>query len=173
METKPFNAKMGLSMEADRTYRVYSRGHEFYLIRIGGQEMGQTVGMAVAHQFGLIGALIYGLLKKKDEPKKDDMIQTLDAQDPAMHLDKHKHNFKFSPAEVKESSLEPPAFFAGHGPEVGRWLVELRDGKKMTFHFEATEYMRTAAAALPQVLGPLLTVNVEWSEENGKFVKRR
>ena len=94
----------------------------------------------------------------------------MDQRHPEQHLSAHKHNFRLRSTEVIESSIEPPARFAQHGTQVGRWLLRWAGGK-MTLQFEQLQDMHTAVAHLPALLEARLRVNVEWNEEKQRYQK--
>lgn len=170
MATSPFNARMNLSRSEDRFYRVYVRT-DLYFIRTGGQWAELLLGSGRQH-FGLAGILIDLFVGKRMRAKQAALIEALDRTDPATHLADHKANFKLSVLEIKDGSLDPSAFFGGHGPHAGRWTLNLMDGRTLSFQFSDAEQMRVAVATLPAVLGSRLAVNVEWDEAKQKFLKR-
>lgn len=170
MATEAFNVRFISATSLDRLYRVYFRDSEFYFIRIGGQGGLQE---ALVHVLGPIGGFIGAFLRKRAEKAMLSLIDTVDQSHPVLHMRKHQHNFKLSPATVRASRIIPPSVLPFHGTQVGRWTMTLRDGRKMTFHFENSEDMKLAVASLPSALGQVLTVDVEWNEKTNTFAKRR
>lgn len=170
MDTQPFNVRFLSLTSLDRLYRVYLRDGEFYFIRIGGQG---GVHQALPQLLGPLGGLISAYLKKRAERNAVSLTHTVDHSHPLLHMRKHQHNFKLNPATVRVSSIRPPSALSLHGTQVGRWTLTLRNGKKMTFQFENNEDMHVAVAWLPNSIGQVLTVDVEWSEKKNAYVKRR
>ena len=170
MENKvTFNAKLVLAASADRVYRVTQMGNDLYFIRIGGQG---GVQEGITRQFGLLGFIIGALLKKRSDKKKESLIQNIDQTHPEQLLAEHKHNFKLNREEIQGGAIEPPSFFAAHGPQVGRWNFHLMDGKKMNFQFDQIADMKTALDVLPILCSGGLSVNVEWNEGKQRFEKK-
>jgi hypothetical protein len=161
-----FEARQINALTADQHYRVYAEEGQLYLIRIGGQ---QFHPMLAAH-FGLLGVLIAAMFSRGN--KSQDEIGKLDAQRPSDLLANHKLNFSFMISDVLEATLNPSSAMAQHGPHVGRWTLELKDGKKRTFQFEKTEDMQKAERILTGALGPMLHVNVIWDAEKERYRKR-
>jgi hypothetical protein len=169
MDTQPFNARFISVTSWDRLYRVYFRDSEFYFIRIGGQG---GVHEALLHLLGPIGGFVSTFLKKRAEENKANLTDRVDQSHPILHLRKHQHNFKLNPATIRASRIKPASILAFHGTQVGRWILTLRDGKKMNFQFENSENMEVAVSSLPKVIGQALIVDVEWNEKTNKFTKR-
>ncbi len=170
MGTDPvFNARFISNSSFDRLYRVYVVGDQLYFIRIGGQG---GLQQGVTQQLGLFGLLIEPMLKKRAEKKEKEQIEAIDQTSPEQLLARHKDNFRLSAVELKEGTLDPPSFFATHGLHVGRWQLNLRDGKKMTFQFEKIEDMRIALEVLPKIFSSGFHVNARWNESRKKYEKR-
>jgi hypothetical protein len=167
--TKVFNAKYISGWLPDRQYRIYVIGNEMFFIRIGGQD----VQAALTHQFGLLGGLIGTLLQKRSEKKKAALIQNIDQMNPEQLLAEHKHNFKVNSIEFESATVEPRSFFASHGPHVGLWKFNLKDGRKMKLQFDNNEDLQSALNILPQLLSNSVRGNVEWNENKKRFQKRK
>jgi len=159
-----FNARYLATISSDRLYRVCCANGTFYMIRIGGQADMDVL----CSQFGAIGALFAGLLRRGARTPED--IATMDEKPPESLLDNHKHNFKFTAHEVMQASIDPASAIQSHGAHVGRMSLVLADGKKWKFQFEEVRHMRCAVTNLPAVLGPLLAVNVQWDESKKAYV---
>lgn len=168
---KTFNAKLISTFSSDRIYRIYSKGNDLIFIQIA-SGLGATPETVTAH-FGLIGALVGILLKKRAKRKSEAVIQRIDQQDPEHLLAEHEHNFKLYTAEIADSSIDAPSFFASRGPQAGRWRFTLRDGRKMRFLFQGKDDMKVAVGLLPQLLNATLRVNVEWNEKKKRYRKKK
>lgn len=130
-----------------------------------------TTADALTIHFGLIGLLIRRSMEKKAKQKAAALFQSAEYQDPEALIGQNKNNFKIYIPEIRDSSIEPPALFALHGEQAGRWSFSMRDGKKIRFEFENTEDMKSAMTVLPQRLDGTLKVNVEWNEAKKRFQK--
>ena len=100
-------------------------------------------------------------------------MQRFDQTDPEQLLSEHKHNFKLHTSEIKEGALNPPALFAMHGRQAGRWQLLLRDGRRMNFQFETNDDLKAAMELLSRFLNSTLKVNIEWNEKKKKFQKQK
>jgi len=180
-----FNVRYNSTFSLDRVYRVYLRDGNFYFVRIGGQYWGIQEAIAAGiHPLGLVGALIATLVvtlfvallgsswQERARKKKETLFQTLDNVHPEQLLDRHKHNFKLQPADFQASRIEPPARFYTHGPHVGRWKSLLRNGRKLNLELFTNEDMYIALHLLPDVIGPVLTINAQWDGKKGKYTKK-
>ncbi len=167
--TPVFNARSISNSSFDKMYRIYAAGDQLFFIRIGGQG-GLRPGLT--HQLGILGLLIEPMIKKRAEKKEKELIETIDQTDPEQLLARHKDNFRLRTVDLQEGTLDPPSFFATHGLHVGRWQMNLRDGKKMTFQFENAEDMRIAMDVLPKLFSSTFHVNARWNETKKKYEKR-
>jgi hypothetical protein len=171
METSAtFNAKL-VSSSFARIYRIYLKRDDLYFILVEGGLSANADALAV--HFGLLGALIGTMVKRRAREKAEATRQRLDQENPEQLLAEHKHNFKLYIPEIREARIEPPALFAVHGKQAGRWDLFLRDGKKMKFEFETTDDMKAALNVLPERLNTALLVNVEWNEQKQRFQKKK
>lgn len=164
-----FNARFISNTSFDKLYRIYVVGDQLFFVRIGGQG---GLQQRTTSQLGLLGLLIEPLIKKRAEKKEKELLETIDRTDPEELLARHKDNFRLASAALQEGTLDPPSFFATHGLHVGRWQLNLRDGKKMDFQLENAEDMRIALDVLPRLLSSAFHVNVRWSEKRKRYEKR-
>lgn len=164
-----FNAKLIAS--SYRTYRVYQRRADLFFIVIAGG-LSANPDMLTVH-FGLLGALIGHIVKKRAKKKNEATIQRIDQLDPEQLLSEHKHNFKLHTSEIREARIDPRPWLLMSGNQAGRWKLFLRDGKKMNFEFETNEDMSAALNLLPQFMNSSLIVNVEWDQTKKHFRKKK
>jgi len=162
-----FNARAIFAWTADRLYRVYVRDDALYFIRTGGQGMATAVGAG----FGMVGALVGQAIEKRSAAKRSARLAAEEREGLQTMLAGHKHNFRVSPGDIGESSIEPQPAFGGHGAAVGRWLLTLGD-KKWTLEFPKVADMEVALAHLPRWFGDRLRVNVQWDERKKRYGKR-
>ena len=161
-----FNAR--LVARRDSVYRVYARESDLFFIQLAG--LSATADALTIH-FGLIGYLIRESMKRRAKKKTEEFLQRAGNQAPEDLLRENKNNFKVYIPEIRDSTIEPPSFFALHGKQAGRWNFSLRDGKKMRFEFEKSDELKAALDALPRLLNATLRVNVEWNEIKKRFQK--
>ena len=162
-----FNARL-VSTRSDSVYRIYARGNDLYFIQLAGLS---TTAQALTVHFGLIGMLIGESLKRRAKKKTEEFLQRAGQVDPEELLCENKNNFKAYIPEIRAAAIEPPALFAMHGKQAGRWNFSLRDGKKMRFEFENSDELKAALDVLPRLLNATLRVNVEWDEMKKRFQK--
>jgi hypothetical protein len=162
-----FNAKL-VSTRSDSVYRVYARGNDLYFIQLAGLS---ATAQALTIHFGLIGYLIRESMKRRAKKKTEEFLQRTGQVDPEELLRENKNNFKVYVPEIRDSTIESPAWFALHGKQAGRWNFALRDGKKMRFEFENSDELKAALEVLPRLLNATLRVNVEWDETKKRFQK--
>lgn len=176
-----FNVRYNATLKLDRVYRVYLTHTDLYFVRIGGQFWGAHESLpAAGHGVGFIGALIAALLAtllsvllgKRARKKHKELFQTIDRIPPEQLLDRHKHNFKLTPADFKDSLIEPPSLFAPHGLHAGRWKSVLRDGRKLNLELLTDDDMCVALSLLPYMIGPALKVNAKWNWRKQKYTKQ-
>lgn len=164
-----FNARLISNVSFDTLYRVYAVGADLYFIRIGGQG-GLWEGLT--RPLGLFGLLLESSIKKRAERKEKSLIEAVDGASPEQLLSRHEDNFRLGPVELSEGSVDPPSFFATHGPHVGRCQLNLRDGRKLNFQFEHTGDMRVAMDVLSGLISTRLHVNVRWNANKQRYEKR-
>ena len=162
-----FNARL-VSTRSDSVCRIYVRGNDLFFIQLAGLS---TTAQALTVHFGLIGMLIGESLKRRAKKKTEEFLQRAGQVDPEELLRENKNNFKVYIPEIREAAIEPPALFAMHGKQAGRWNFSLRDGKKMRFEFENSDELKAALDVLPRLLNATLRVNVEWDEIKKRFQK--
>lgn len=140
-----FNARL-VSTCSDSMYRIYARGNDLYFIQLAGLS---TTAQALTVHFGVIGMLIRESMKRRTKKKAEATLQRVRQVDPEELLRESKNNFKVYIPKIREAAIEPPALFAMHGKQAGRWNLSLRDGKKMRFEFENGDELKAALDMLP------------------------
>jgi hypothetical protein len=165
-----FNAKL-IGGASDRVYRIYLKNDDLFFILFA-SGLGANPEALTVH-FGLLGALIGAGLKKRAKKKNAATMQRFDQTDPEQLLSEHKRNFKLHASEIKEGAINPPALFAMHGRQAGRWQLLLRDGRKMNFQSETNEDLKAALDLLSTFLNSTLSVNVEWNEKKKRWQKQK
>jgi hypothetical protein len=161
-----FTAKL-----ASRVYRVYLRRDDLFFIFLGDGLSANPETLTI--HFGLLGALIGSMMKKRAKKKNAIAVQRMDQTDPEQLLTEHKHNFKLHTSEIREGSMEPRPWLTLEGHQVGHWKLLLRDDRKMKFQFENNDDMAAALDALSRLLNGSLKVNVEWDAKKKRFNKKK
>jgi hypothetical protein len=66
----------------------------------------------------------------------------------------HPHNFKLLPADIKRARFLPQKkWFPSHGRNVGRLVIEKRDGKSQEYWFQEPEDLNKAVQQLSALIG--------------------
>ena len=171
VKTAPsFTAKLA-SARATRVYRVYLRRADLFFIVLADGLSANPETLTV--HFGLLGALIGAMMKKRAKKKNAAATQRMDQTDPEQLLTEHKHSFRLHTSEIREGSIEPRPWITLEGHQAGHWKLLLRDDRKMKFQFENNDDMAAALDALSKFLGGSLKVNVEWDEKKKRFKKKK
>ena len=165
-----FTAKLATA-RATRVYRVYLRRADLFFIVLA-EGLSANPETLTVH-FGLLGALIGAMMKKRAKKKHAAATQRMDQTDPEQLLTEHKHSFKLHTSEIREGSIEPRPWLTLDGHQVGHWKLWLRDDRKMKFQFENHEQMAAGLEALSKFLSGSLKVNVEWHEKKKRFKKKK
>jgi hypothetical protein len=163
-----FNARAVFTWKGDRQYRVYVQEEQLIFIRTSGQQMGQLV----AHQFGLIGALVWALTKKRREKKLAAAMQAMDATHPLQLVTQHKHSFQSHRSQLTEQTLEAPSWFKGRGPYAARWRFVVGGKDRMQLELPTKEDVDNMLRLLSPIVGTSLRVDIEWNAKKKKFVRR-
>src|SRR5689334_23710097 len=95
-----FTAKLNAAT-GSRVYRIYLRRDDLYFIVLA-EGLSANPQTLTVH-FGLIGALIGVMMKKRAKKKNAAATQRMDQTDPEQLLTEHKRNFKLHTSEVRES----------------------------------------------------------------------
>ncbi len=164
-----FNARAVFTWKSDRYYRIYLRGQELFFIRTSGQLTGELI----ARQFGLLGMLVWSLIKKGRQKKWAAMMEMLDRTPLDELVLMHKHSFKAHPMQLAEQVVEPAGWFKGHGNYVARWRFTMPGAtERVTLQLPTNEDVETALRLLPPVTGGMLRVDVEWNASTKKYQRR-
>src|SRR5258708_15258315 len=147
-----FNARAVFTWKTDRQYRVYVQGQQLYFVRTGGQAMGQVM----SRHFGLIGALIWALMRKRQEKKAAEAIRVLDTMHPSQLVSQHKHSFEAHQSELSEQSVEAPSWFQGRGPYAARWRFVVRGTDRMLLELPTTDDVDSPLLLLSPTIGASL-----------------
>jgi hypothetical protein len=153
-----FTARAVFMVEQDRYYRVESRNGCLYFLRVGGQFDLDRAGPAPANA-GLLGVLLMAGASTalSHQHQKAQLIARDPAKDPEELLTIHPHNFKLLPADIKRARFLPQKkWFPSHGRNVGRLVIEKRDGTSQEYWFQESEDLNKAVQHLSALLGDRL-----------------
>ena len=153
-----FTARAAFRVEPDRYYRVESRNGCLYFLRVGGQFDLDRAGSAPANA-GLLGVVLMAgtsaaLGHKHQEAQ---LIARDPRKSPEEPLTIHPHNFKLIPADIKRARFLPQKkWFPSHGRNVGRLVIETREGKSQEYWFQESEDLNKAVQSLSALAGDRL-----------------
>jgi hypothetical protein len=166
-----FEGVVPFHWKPNRMYRVYVLPKELNFIYVGS---GGETSAAVASQFGLVGALIAAAANPAQ--KIQHRQQQLDSTALEQLIVDHKHNFRAPAAELMDVSIDPRstwlAVMFSQPKHVGVLRFTHAAQGKLRLCFNSVEDMSVAVECLPVALGHQVAVNVEWDEQEGKFVKK-
>jgi len=151
-----FNARAVFTWKSDRQYRVYVHGEQLIFIRSGGPQMGQHV----ANQLGLIGALIWMLIRKRQERKAAAAQQALDSAHPLQLVTQHKHSFQSHPTQLTDQSLEAPSFWQGRGPCAARWKFVVGGTDRMQLELLTKDDVDAFLRLVAPIMGGALRIKI-------------
>jgi hypothetical protein len=161
-----FNGRLISALSPDRLYRVIFEQDDVFFIQVAGQSFGQ----AIAAQFGALGMLIYAPIQRRAKAKLEARMKDLDTQPARTLLAAGKNNFSAAVADFESSTLQAAPVLGGHGPHLGRWVVQIRGRKQMTVQLETQEDMLRALATLPRSIARHAN-QVAWDSAKSKFSK--
>ncbi|HYT88633.1 MAG TPA: hypothetical protein VEL76_07980 [Gemmataceae bacterium] len=153
----------------NRLYRVYVLPQELVFLWAGAGAEATAIGA----QFGLIGGLMTAAMRR--EPKVQ-VGEGLDLDTVEQLLPSHKHNFRAHLDDLSYVTIDPRSFWLAamyyQGAHIGVLRFRHRKQGKMSLCLSNYEDMKIALETVPAALGDLVTVNVEWSDYKGRFVRK-
>lgn len=150
-----FSALAVYTFEPDRYYRVESRDGCLYFLRVGGQFDLDRAG-SVPSNAGVLGVLLMAgastALGHKHQQAQ--FIARDPRKNPEELLTIHPHNFKLLPEDIKRAKFLPKKkWFPSHGRNVGRLVIERRDGTSQEFWFQESADLNSAVHHLSALAG--------------------
>src|SRR5436190_21259904 len=100
-----------------RVYRVYVQRDDLFFIVLADGLSANPETLTV--HFGLLGALIGAMMKKRAKKKNAAATQRMDQTDPEQLLTEHKHSFRLHTSEIREGSIEPRPWITLEGHQAG------------------------------------------------------
>ena len=174
-----FHALAVFACKSNRQYRIYIRPDELVFIWAGAGMEGVAGAQAGAMTGGLIGALIGALFKKALDPTRKNAARrsVLDAAPLEQLIGDHKKNLRAPIDDFEEVRIGPRSerharLYSDHGHQALLYLRHRSFGK-YRLGIASVDDVRIALAELPRVFGEMCRVEIEWSEEEKKFVKRK
>jgi hypothetical protein len=164
-----FNVKLVSPILAAGKYRIFAEGSDLLFIQIEGGS--KSILAAMAPLLGPVGNLIPLALWLFTKKEAKDRLQNIDRQNPEDLLRESENNFKLHLSEIRDASIEPPAFVSTSG-KAGRLNFSVRHGEKIKCEFDDDTEMNTAIHLLTPLLNSTLKVSVEWNEKEQRFQKK-
>lgn len=178
METPYFHGLAVFACKSNRLYRIYVRPDELLFIWAGSGREGVAGAHAGAAAHGLVGALLGVLIAKALDPTKKNAArkEVLDAMPLDQLIADHPKNVRAALSEFEEVRIGPRSerharMYSDHEHQALLYLRHRSLGK-YRLGIASVEDVETALRELPRVLGQVCVVEIEWSEQDKKFVKR-
>jgi hypothetical protein len=165
-----FNVKLVSPISAAGKYRIFVERSDLLFIQIEGGS--RSILEAAAPFIGPVGNLISLTLWLFTKRKTKAKLQRLEEGDPEELLRESENNFKLNLAEIRDATIEAPAFFQTSG-KAGRLNFSVRHGEKIKCEFDDATEMNKAIHLLVPLLNSTLKVSVEWNGENRRFEKKK
>jgi hypothetical protein len=164
LASRPFNTfSMGFG---GRFFRVYQQGEYLLFITFPGQSKWQLF----CRQFGLLGALIWMLIKKSFERKRAALFQELDSMHPDALMQRDKHNFAVHRVQFQTQALEPTGFFQ-RGASAAAWLFSTQEKGALMLYLPTPEDVGMLLQLMPQFSPTPLNVKVVWNDAKKRYLK--
>jgi hypothetical protein len=180
MEPPPyFHALAAFACKPNRLYRIYVRPDELVAIWAGSGMEGVVGSQAGAAAGGLVGALLGVLIAKALDPGKKNALRkkVLDASPLDELIGDHPKNLRAPVSEFEEARIAPRSEwharnYSDHGHQALLYLRHQSLGK-LRLGIASVDDVQVAVRELPRVLGDVCRIEVEWSEREKRFVKRK
>jgi hypothetical protein len=167
---KTFDVRLISPIASSGTYRVFGERSDLLFIQIEGGS--KSALAAIAPLLGPAGNLIPLALWLFTKKKAKDRLQKIELQNPEDLLRESGNNFKLYLAEIRDASIDPPAFVSTSG-KAGRLNLLVRHGEKFKFEFVNAAEVNNAIHLLTPLLNSTLRVNVEWNGEKQRFEMKK
>lgn len=174
-----FHALAAFVCKSNRLYRIYVRPDELLFIWAGSGMEGMAGAHAGAAAHGLLGALLGYFIAKALDPTKlnAERRAVLDATPLDELIPDHPKNLRAPLNEFDEVRIRPRSDWHAqqYSDHKHQALLHLRHASlgKYRLGIASVEDVEVALRELPRVLGEVCRVEIEWSEREKKFVKRR
>jgi hypothetical protein len=180
MESPPyFHALAAFACKSNRLYRIYVRPDEFVCIWAGSGMEGVAGAHAAGVAHGLVGALLSMLIAKVLDPSKKNAArkEVLDTTPLEQLIDDHPKNLRIPINELEEVRIGPRSEwharnYSDHGHQALLYLRHRSLGK-YRLGIASVDDVQIALKELPRVLGEVCRIEIEWSDGDRRFVKRR
>ena len=143
-------------------YRIFVERSDLLFIQVEGGS--RSILEAAAPFIGPAGNIIPLTLWLFGKSKARAKLQRLEEGNPEELLRESENNFKLNLAEIRDATIETPAFFQTSG-KAGRLNFSVRHGEKIKCEFDDDAEMNKAIHLLAPLLSSTLKVNVEWNGE--------
>jgi hypothetical protein len=162
---RPFNA-FSMGFGGERFFRVYQHGEYLLFVTYTGRSKWQLFW----RQFGLLGALIWMLVRKSFERKRDALLAELDRTPPDALMQRDKHNFAVHRTQLLAQALEPTGFWK-RGVSSAAWHFNTPDKGALALQLPTPEDVTTLLQNMPQFSPSPLNVKVVWNEAKKRYLK--
>jgi hypothetical protein len=172
-----FDAQAAFVCKANRRYRIYVCPDELIFIWAGHGVVAANHAGAAVHG-GLIGVLLYALIAKATDPSKKNAVRqaVLDEAKLEDLVHDDARNLRALLDDFTEVRISPRSeWHAGqYSDPAHKALLTLRHRTlgKYRLGIASNQDVEVALRELPRVFGERCRVEIEWSEEKEKFVKR-
>ncbi len=165
-----FNITLVSPLSSAGTYRIFVERSDLLFIQIEGGT--KSIVAATAPLFGPVGGVIPLALWLFTKRKTKAKLQRLETGDPEGLLRESDKNFKLHLAEIRDATIEAPAFFQTGG-KAGQLNFSVRHGEKIKCGFGDATEMNNAILLLAPLLNSTLKVNVEWNGVKRRFERKK
>lgn len=168
-----FTAMAVFPCKKNRLYRVYVRPDELVCIWAGSGDA-SAVAQHVGIHGGLVGALIGSFVAKMLDPSKKNAArkQVLDSTLLEELIPDHKMNLLARIIELNDARFVTASRFKNPADKAVL-LIRHRSLGKLHLGFPTVEDVECALRELPPLLGGACRIEIQWSEKDKKFIKRR
>jgi hypothetical protein len=179
MESPPyFHALAAFVCKSNRLYRIYVRPDELVCIWAGSGMEGVAGAHAGGAMHGALGALLGVLIAKALDPGKKNAARraVLDETPLEQLIGDHPKNLRAPLNEFDEVRIAPRSerHAQMYSDPRHQALLYLRHRSlgKYRLGLASVEDVQVALRELPRVLKDVCRIEIEWSEQDRKFVKR-
>ena len=165
LAVRPFSA-FSMGFGGERFYRVYQSGD--YLLFVTYQ--GRSKWQMLSFQFGLLGALIWALMRRSFERKREALLAEMDRAHPNALMERDKHNFAVHRAQVAAQEIEQAGFFK-RGASAAEWKLTTPEKGPLVLQLPTPDDVHTLLQTLPRFCPQPINVKVAWNEAKKRFLK--
>ena len=157
-------------MSSAGTYQIFVQGGDLIFIQV--ESNSRHVLNNLVPLPGPFGGFVvlFGWLFSRN--KVDDFNERLKSATPETLLRDSNKNFLLHLAEIRQSVIEPAVASSFGNKEVGRAVLTIRQGEKLTLAFAAREDMEAVWKRLASGSFAPLQAEVEWDAGSQQYLKK-